>query len=375
MGDWSYYPPYVSVAEKKAKAAKKLAQLRKKNPNLQPVLIEGNSIANTWWGRAWNQNLERYADYSNRIGRGRSYVKHGMVLDLKIHPGRVEALVQGTQAKPYKIEIMIKPLESGTWKKITHECEGKFESLPALLEGKFPKVLGEILTVPGKGLFPTPNEIKFSCSCPDWAHMCKHVAAALYGIGARLDQNPMLFFELRKVDVNELIGKAVTEKTKSLLKKAEKRSGRVMENADLGDLFGIELEDPTGPETMRGKAQKIGLIENSPKQKPKQKKIAAIAKPIVNKSRQIKKSITLKVSLKTAESGRLSTGNKKTRKAKSLTAIDTVEGLIRKSRKGLDLPTLIKKTGFDEKKVYNVLYRLKNLGRIELIGDGKYKEV
>jgi uncharacterized Zn finger protein len=377
MGYWSYYPPYVSVAEKKAKAAKKLIQLQKRNPNLQPVLIDGNSIVKTWWGRAWNQNLERYADYSNRIGRGRSYIRNGMVLDLKIQPGRVEALVQGTQSKPYQIAIMINPLDQDAWKRITHDCEGKVDSLPELLEGKFPKALGEIFTAQGKGLFPTPKEIKFSCSCPDWAQMCKHVAAALYGIGARLDQDPMLFFKLRKVDVNELIGKAVAEKTKSLLQKAEKKSGRVMEDADLGDLFGIELEDHPQFETPPVKPSKIEAAKNYPKQKHKPEhrpeKIAAIPNSTAGTSPQIKKSIKFKLTLKTGESDKPSPGHKKTENINSLTAIDMIEGLIRKSAKGIGLTMLVKKTGFDEKKVYNVLYRLKKLGRIEVTGAGKYK--
>ncbi len=375
MGYWGYYQPYVPVAEKKAKAARKLAQLKKKNPDMEPVLIEGRAIARTWWGRAWNQNLERYADYDNRIGRGRSYVRNGMVLDLKIQPGRVEALVQGTRSAPYKVAVMISPLDTDTWKKIIHDCEGKFDSLPELLEGRFPKALGEIFTIPGKGLFPTPKEIQFSCSCPDWAHMCKHVAAALYGIGARLDQNPMLFFKLRKVDVNELVGKAVTEKTKSLLKKAEKRSGRVMDEAGLGELFGIELEDHSKMETPRKKASKTALAEGSPKQSHKQKKMAEMAKPTANTAPQIEKSSKSKQFKKTGESARLSSSNKEIEKTKSRTAIDMIEGLIQKSRKGLSLLALVKKTGFDEKKVYNVLYRLKNFGRIELMGDGKYKSI
>jgi uncharacterized Zn finger protein len=373
MGYWSYYPPYVSVAEKKAKAARKLAQLQKKNPNLQPVLIEGNSIAKTWWGRAWNQNLERYADYSNRIGRGRSYVRNGMVLDLKIQPGRVEALVQGTQSKPYQIAIMINPLDQDTWKKITHDCEGKFDSLPELLEGKFPKALGEIFTAQGKGLFPTPKEIKFSCSCPDWAQMCKHVAAALYSIGARLDQDPMLFFKLRKVDVNELIGKAVAEKTKSLLKKAEKKSGRVMEDADIGGLFGIELEDSPGLKMPPVKVSKSTVAEDKPKQKSKQKNIEATANSTTTSVPQIKKSISFKISIKSDESDTPSIEKKKIGETKLLTAIEIIEGFIQKSRKGMALKTLVKKTGFDEKKVYNVLYRLKKLGRIEVTGNGQYK--
>lgn len=361
MGHWSYFPPYVPVAEKKARAARKLAQLQKKNPDIQPVLIEGRAITTTWWGRAWNQNLERYADYSNRIGRGRSYVRHGMVLDLKIQPGCVGALVQGTRSKPYKITIMINPLNQSTWKRIIRECEGKFDSLPRLLEGKFPKELGQIFTAHGKGLFPTPKEINFSCSCPDWAYMCKHVAAALYGIGARLDQDPLLFFKLRKVDVNELIGKTVTQKTRSLLKKAKKKSGRVMEGADLGNLFGIDLEEDMAYGTSEKKPPKKAVTGKKPKQ-PRQKK--APKEKSAASSPPKKRSVSKKPALKKAKPDK-PPAKKKARTAKPLTAIATVEGLIRKSKKGVTAATLAKKTGFDDKKVYNVLYRLHKLGRIK----------
>ncbi|MEA3333406.1 MAG: hypothetical protein U9Q58_07400, partial [Pseudomonadota bacterium] len=192
MSGWGY-PRYVSVAEKKAKAAKKLKQLRKKRPDIKPVVIEGRTLAHTWWGKSWNRNLERYADFSNRIGRGRSYLRHGAVLDLKIESGKVISLVQGSTSRPYEIEITIKPISPALWASIKNQCRGELKSLQDLLAGRFPKGLGEIFFAQGEGLFPVPKEISFDCSCPDWASMCKHVAATLYGVGARFDEDPSLF--------------------------------------------------------------------------------------------------------------------------------------------------------------------------------------
>ena len=91
---------------KPANPAAQLAKLRKKNPDIKPVIIDGK-LAKSWWAQAWNRNLEGYADYSNRIGRGRSYVKSGAVLDLSIKPGEVCALVQGSRAKPYDVTVRI----------------------------------------------------------------------------------------------------------------------------------------------------------------------------------------------------------------------------------------------------------------------------
>ena len=275
MGYWGY-PRYVSVAEKKAKAAGNLAKLRKKNPQLQPIIIEGSAIAKTWWGKSWNLNLERYADYSNRIGRGRSYVRHGAVLDLQIRPGQVKALVQGTRLKPYTVIIQIREITKNLWQKMKAACAGKLDSLPELLDGKFPKALGEIFTAQGEGLFPSPQDIEFNCSCPDWAYMCKHVAATLYAIGSRLDVNPGLFFELRKVNMDDLIQQAVTDQSRRLLKKAGKTSARMIAEPDLASLFGIDMEDPvdldfatTAEKTSRKPTQpkKSAAAQKTPRQK------------------------------------------------------------------------------------------------------------
>ncbi len=241
MSFWSF-SKYVRKSEKKAKAEKKLAQLKKKQ-NVCPVIIEGSVIARTWWGKAWIRNLESYAEYTNRIGRGRSYVRCGAVLDLQVNAGEIKALVQGSRAKPYSITIKVKKLNNNTWKMVASACAGKLESLEELLSGKFPKALEETFMQRNTGLFPSPREIEFDCACPDWANMCKHVAATLYGLGARLDEDPTLFFTLRGVDTTDLIKRTVSSKAEDFLKKASKKSSRVIEGVDLSVVFGLDLAE------------------------------------------------------------------------------------------------------------------------------------
>lgn len=234
------YPKYVSISEKKDKAQKQIEKLKKKDKGINPVIIKGKKIAETWWGIAWNKNLESYADFSNRISRGKSYVKNGFILDLKINSGEVTALVQGSGSKPYKITITMKPLSEEKWRNILNACSHKISGIEELVEGKFPKALEELFISKEKGLFPSPKEIKFNCSCPDWASMCKHVAAVLYGIGARFDEDPTLFFKLRSIDFEALLKKSVEEKMQSMLLNANKKSKRIIDDEiDISKLFEI----------------------------------------------------------------------------------------------------------------------------------------
>ena len=351
MGHWGYYPPYVTVAKKKAKAAKKLKQLKKKNPDIKPILLEGSTIARTWWGKSWNLNLERYADYSNRIGRGRSYVRHGAVLDLQINSGKVESLVQGTRSKPYSVSVKIKAVNKKIWKEIKSACEGRLDSLQELLAGKFPKALGEIFTTQGKGLFPSPKEIDFSCSCPDWAYMCKHVAATLYGIGARLDEDPGLFFKLRKVKMKDLVTQAVEDKTRKLLKKAKKKTSRVIADSDLADVFGIDMEEPVVSNKKKGKAAK---------------KTSKTKKPLIRASGKTKVKSTIgKLRKKT-------TPKKATPRKTAKSPFDTVVGIVRRSRKGVTVAGIREKTGFDDKQIRTYFYKAKRQGKIKNKSRGVY---
>ena len=205
---WYSFGPYVPVAERRASAAREMAKLAKKNgaSRVAGRCWTGRKIASTFWGKAWCDNLEAYSDYANRLPRGRTYVRNGSVVDLQISQGKVTARVSGSEL--YQIEIKIKPLAASLWKSIQTECAGKIDSLIELLQGKLSSSVMQIVTRPERGLFPTPKEIELDCSCPDWADLCKHVAASLYGVGARLDQSPELLFLLRGVDPADLISKA-----------------------------------------------------------------------------------------------------------------------------------------------------------------------
>jgi len=187
--------PYVPVAEKRRQAECKLAKLKKQGQSIAPVKIEGRTIAKSFWGKSWCGNLERYSDYENRLPRGRTYVRNGSVVDLKITKGEVAALVSGSEL--YKVKIAIKPVTATRWKAICRDCAGTIDSLVELLQGRLAKGVMDRICREGDGLFPAPGEIQLSCNCPDWADMCKHVAAVLYGVGARLDEMPRLLFVLR----------------------------------------------------------------------------------------------------------------------------------------------------------------------------------
>jgi len=350
MAYYGRWPRYVPVGEKIRKAEKKLKKLKKKNPDINPVTIEGRSIAKTWWGKEWNKNLERYADYSNRIGRGRSYVRHGAVLDLVIEKGEIRSLVQGGASTPYSVVIKIKGLPKKIWKTIKTECKGKLDSLRELFAGEFPKALAEIFTAKGAGLFPSPAEIEFSCSCPDWADMCKHVAATLYGTGARLDEEPGLFFTLRNINMNDLVSEAVKDKTEELLKKAGKKTGRVIDDSDLSEMFGIDMEDGLNPDipgkkrlkkTSKSSAQKKAEGKSAGKsRKPLKKNPGKIGAPRENRS-----------------------------------AIDIVFAAVKRKKKGINMLKLKEETGFEEKKLYNIIYRLKTQKRVRSLSRGVYAKV
>ena len=234
--DGCYSQPTTSELKRKSEASRVSAE--KKGKRLEPVVIQGRKIAKSWWGRAWCDNLERYADYESRLERGKRYVKTGAVIDLSITKGRIQAKVQGSRKTPYKVEIRISPLSEERCQEILQTCGKRVETLENLLAGDFPEELKELFTQRG-GLFPSSREISFSCSCPDWALMCKHVAAVLYGIGARLDENPSLFFELRGIEMGRFIDVAIANRVERMLKNAGRTSGRTIDEGDIRGLFGI----------------------------------------------------------------------------------------------------------------------------------------
>jgi uncharacterized Zn finger protein len=236
------FQPYISVGARRAHAARELAKLRKKGRKISPIAIEGRKIARTFWGEAWCDNLERYSDYANRLPRGRTYVRNGSVVDLQVGPGCVTALVSGSTM--YDVKVTVGPVAPARWSAICKDCSGAIDSLVELLQGRFSKGVMTRLCEEKAGLFPSPKDILFTCSCPDWASMCKHVAAVLYGIGARLDHQPELLFTLRNVDQRGLIANAGSDLSKNARRPA---GAKVLASDDLSAMFGIEIAPATAP--------------------------------------------------------------------------------------------------------------------------------
>ena len=251
------WPPYVPVAKRRENATKELARMQKKGMQVQPVQISGRKIADSFWGKGWCDHMDSFSDYANRLPRGRTYVRNGSVCHLDIQPGKIEALVSGSDL--YTITISIAPLTRKKWDEVKSACAGKIGSLIDLLRGKLAGGVMEVVAHRQNGLFPLPGEMSFKCSCPDWAGMCKHVAAVLYGVGARLDHAPEKLFLLRGVNHEELI-----DVTAAVQQAADApTSRRRIATTGLADVFGVEMAEEAaltlhkeGKETVKPKTEK-----------------------------------------------------------------------------------------------------------------------
>ena len=271
------WKPYVPVAERRKQAEKVAAKMQKKGVQLTPVIGGRGSIAKTFWGKAWCDNLEYYSDYANRLPRGRAYVRNGSVIDLKISEGAIQAQVMGSSL--YTVAVKVSAVPAPQWQAISADCSGSIETLVELLQGKLSKAVMERICTPKTGLFPAPKEISFTCSCPDWASMCKHVAAVLYGIGVRLDNQPDLLFSLRRVDAKDLVAQAGAGLPKN---KKALAPAKVLDASLLADVFGIEMVEASPP-VVRGKS--ATTKEKSPRVKKS---------PVIKKSTAVKKTAATK---------------------------------------------------------------------------------
>lgn len=259
------FAPYVPVAERRAKAAKAMAARQKKGLTVEPVALigRGRSIATTFWGKAWCTAIESQAALSNRLDRGRTYVRNGSVAHLSIAPGEITAVVSGSEL--YDARITVKPLDGGRWKRLRDACAGQVRSSLDLLQGKLGDAALQVLTRAGDGMLPLAGELSMRCSCPDGAWMCKHLAAVLYGVGARLDARPELLFTLRKVPMTELISDAGRAVAKGSLTES------AIDASALGDIFGIDLADdapPIPPRAASGPASASAPVATLPAKRP-----------------------------------------------------------------------------------------------------------
>ncbi|MBD2751160.1 hypothetical protein IC232_31500 [Microvirga sp. BT688] len=243
MAPWSdeAWPRYIPVAERRKQAAREVEKLRKKGHPVAPVIVEGRTIARTFWGKAWCDNLESYQDFDNRLPRGRSYVRNGAVIDLQISALEIKAVVSGSSI--YKVSVSITALAPTLWRSICTDCVGGIDSLVELLQGRFSRGVMERICRQDSGLFPKPSDIRFLCTCPDGALMCKHVAAVLYGVGARLDESPELLFRLRAVDEKDLVADLDTALS---ISSPPLDVGKVLETDDISALFGLDMAGTGG---------------------------------------------------------------------------------------------------------------------------------
>ncbi|WP_036771694.1 SWIM zinc finger family protein [Polaromonas glacialis] len=292
MGYFGGWPPYVSAAERREKAEEAAAKAKKSGATLTSIAPFRGAIAKTFWGKAWCDNLERYSDYASRLPRGRTYVRNGSVIDLQITPGEVRAQVMGSSL--YTVTASVTQVPEKQWKTICADCSGSIASLVELLQGKLSNAVMERICKPGSGLFPSPKEISFECSCPDWAGMCKHVAAVLYGIGARLDQQPDIIFSLRRVDAKDLVQQA-----QAGLQPSSKRvaPAKVLDDALLADVFGLEMADVPKPVTKANAApQKAPLAaKTAVAKKAATRKVAATETRVKKPSPAMSKTASVAV--------------------------------------------------------------------------------
>ena len=261
MSWYGDYKPYVPVAKRRAQAAKEVARRLKNGEKISPVQIEGRTIAASFWGKAWGENLESYSDFENRLPRGRTYVRNGSVVHLAIEAGRIRAMVSGSEL--YTVQIQISPLPRPEWETLKRQCAGQVGTIVELLQGKLSAAVMQRVTDRDHGLFPKPQEIEMTCSCPDYAGMCKHVAAVMYGVGNRLDRSPELLFQLRGVNQAELITQAIPANPVGTGGDAPK-----LANADLGSIFGIEIDEPppapTAPPAPKARRKASALPATKP---------------------------------------------------------------------------------------------------------------
>ena len=303
----SYYgwKPYVSVAERRAKAEKAAAKAKKGGAALAPIAPYRGAIAKTFWGKAWGDNLERYSDYANRLPRGRTYVRNGSVIDLRITAGEVRAQVMGSSL--YTVAVSVTTVPEKQWQAICTDCSGSIDSLVELLQGKLSNAVMERICKPGTGLFPAPKEISFKCNCPDAASMCKHVAAVLYGVGARLDAQPEVLFGLRRVEAQDLVNHAGHGLPQSGKRPATRK---VLDEALLADVFGIEMAEvlpPTRPAVAR---KKPAAVKVTAKKAAKSATATTRKPPASTVTAALKKTPTRKAAIKPPASPRPSTSSK-----------------------------------------------------------------
>src|SRR5438132_13668895 len=224
---WDYYEP---------------AQPRRVKDGIK-AKSERGGIGETWWSKRWVGVLESFS-MGARLTRGRSYARQGQVISIDVEPGMVEAKVQGSQPKPYKVEIRFKTLSDQDWENVTEAMASQAIFAAKLLAGEMPKNIEEAFGAVKLSLFPTAlKELETSCSCPDWANPCKHIAAVHHLLAERFDEDPFLIFKLRGRTKEQII-EVLREKRAATLppESASPSTGETSTGAEDGALLEERLD-------------------------------------------------------------------------------------------------------------------------------------
>ena len=201
-----WYPRYLSIGARRARALPEMLRLRERGVHVQPIETTGQIIAQRFWGRRWCDRLDSFTAHDNHLPLGRSLVRNGSVCHLEIRPGALEAMVAGSAL--FRVVVRIPTTEPAAWQALARTCAGRVGSLQDLLRGALPDGVIEAVAGPERGLLPSRSELDPHCGCGDGAALCRHAAAALYGVGRRLDAAPELLFRLRGVDETDLLAAA-----------------------------------------------------------------------------------------------------------------------------------------------------------------------
>ena len=180
-------------------------------------------FSRTWWGQRFIAALEEFTDEA-RLGRGRSYASNGRIIEYTLSKGTVTAKVRGSinpyfgvyKEPIYKTSITIKAITSNDWAKVIRQIASRADLITKLLMNEMPDTIEDAFSGLGLHLLPhSERDFETSCSCPDWANPCKHIAGVYYLLASALDNDPFLMFELRGLSREDLH----TELTRSPLGK------------------------------------------------------------------------------------------------------------------------------------------------------------
>lgn len=220
--------PRLKAADLQKLAQQRLARLQAEGEELHPVVNTTRKLAANFWGSAWMKQLAHCESGGMCLAPGRTLLRHGCVLDIRIAPCTISAIISADEL--YEVSLRLAPLDSEQLERLAAACGSHIDSLLALLEGKLSAPVLQQLCHPETGLLPTPADWHMRCTCADWAEPCPHAAAAIYAAGCLIDANPSLLFTLRGIEPQSLLAKPEAP--------AELDTGK------LASIFGIELDSP-----------------------------------------------------------------------------------------------------------------------------------